>query len=135
MAGRRHRRFRPVVRIGRCNDAHALHIAAGSDYADIMALASVGPDVVKFIAVGALFTALQWRAVAVAVAAAVIWVACAGWSIRSAVGFVAITFSDTAAKRGMTASSEKSIAAQIRAEAGTPSTGSTSRRRRSRGAS
>ena len=33
------------------NYAHALHLAAGSDYADIMALASVGADVVKFIAV------------------------------------------------------------------------------------
>jgi hypothetical protein len=46
--------------------------------------------------------------------AALVWVACAGWSADPP-RFVAITFSDTAAKRGMTASGN-SIAAQIDAE-------------------
>ena len=98
------------------NYAHALHLAQGSDYADVMAAASAGADVLKFIAVIALISAIKKRYVAAALAALLVWVACAGWSVRSGLGFVAMTFSDTAAKRGMTASSEKSIAAQIDAE-------------------
>jgi uncharacterized membrane protein YphA (DoxX/SURF4 family) len=86
------------------NYAHALHLAQGSDYAYVMAAASAGADVLKFIAGMALISAIKKRYVAAALAALLVWVACAGWSVRSGLGFVAITFSDTAAKRGMTAS-------------------------------
>ena len=98
------------------NFAHALHVAQGSDYAYVMAAASAGADVLKPVAMIALIAACKKRYVAAAAAALLIWVACAGWSARSGLGFVAITFSDTAAKRGMTAANEKSITGQIDAE-------------------
>lgn len=98
------------------NFAHARHLAGSSEWVNLLAAASASADVLKALSVIAFLGAIKRRYWFAALASVVIWVGCTGWAVRSALGFVAITFADSSTVRDNIATNEASVRDQIKAE-------------------
>lgn len=95
------------------NYAHALQLAGASEWRLILAGASAASDVLKAGAALAIIASCRRGIWTATIAAAMIWVACTAWSVRSGVGFVATTIADTKVEAKLKSSTERSLQSEI----------------------
>lgn len=100
------------------NFAHGTQLAGHSPYWWVYGSVSAFADIIKAAALIGLVAA--WRRVHVIaiLACCLVWLVTTGWGIRSCLGFVATTLSDTISERGMHKVSDTSIAKQIEQQCG-----------------
>lgn len=81
------------------NYAHSFQLAGDSEWADIIAAASAGADVLKAAALIAAVAAWRQKAFLACAAAGMIWCATTVWSVRSCFGFISTTLTDSYVNR------------------------------------
>jgi hypothetical protein len=96
------------------NFGHGVQLASHSPYWWVFGLASASMDVIKASALVGLTAAWQRKRFSTAVVACLLlWVVAAAWGIKSCLGFVSTTLSDTVSERTMHGVADVSLKRQL----------------------